>query len=1099
MSSPLSVNSLDYSASPRLIFTANTPDRKGLAHKSYSIELPYTTNNNLLLSNVWGAGVLRLVSFEATYSVGGVDLRGWLKLTDINRTSAKALFISGNGYLWERMAQDRLRAIDMSDADIVLNKTNVLASETGTPFVLFDLTDRGAFKQDDGVDITDRFPALRLTELLTRIFNHYGVGLTTQGLNGDEYLLFMQESDVRNSNEWKQDNYLEAEDEVIDYQLNTQAAGGMTWATKLELTEVKDEGGNYASGKYVIPETGTYRFKAAVNKMDFTFEDDQGNPATLNFGGTDDRVKVSFQFRKNGTMIHELAVVETILGGLSVITDSYELDTLPVEFTAGDEIELYVVLTATVSFIMGGTQSRFTASLDTVTETNELSRWYGAGSTIEIENVLPDMSVTEFIKATAEFLNMDIFYDDRLGIVTLRAANGLPYATPITAWEIDSVVDEPKDTLIEFATDKVLPPPNQYISVLGLAQVERKLSYSRTYIGRSGRVGIDIPVLWNSGRPTDVNQWMTPPEQKTRGALRILRKADDVSASYVLTYGGDNTSSRETKTTHIAFEELDTYSLHLRDAARVEQYVTAFAKLELSKLQDLTYFKNTITLQDRYTAERYAIQLLQAEQVDGEIFKLTGQTIALYNIFTQDSTRLTADNNTFTGSSGGGSTTSTATPLPADIWQTSTDAQISGLTAKTTPIDADNIVIDDSADTNSKKRVTWANIKATLKTYFDGLYLRLTGAATQTVESVVTFVGVGTIFKRSSGSGISISANASGTNGVTGVITSEPVTETRTWTIKNENGTFAFLTDIPAALSKASGAEINTGTNDDKFVTPKAIADSNVFRSEKLGQINALSAQTLADAGVFLWESSVDSFAKVKTTWAIIKSTLKTYFDTLYNPILFKAIGSDINTGTNDTQYVTPKAIADSNIFRPEKVGQINALTEVTAPIDNDSFVIDDSNDNVKQFSKKKVKWSTLKTYFGLWTTVSAGRIQTLNSINVDVETAGTNDVATLVNITRKTTGTAAAGIGAALVFNVELATGSVVTTSYIISKVSDMTGGSEKSMLELWNGGGKSCFINENNDFEMNALKSVVIQSANGTRYKLVVDNSGNLSTTTT
>ncbi len=50
---------------------------------------------------------------------------------------------------------------------------------------------------------------------------------------------------------------------------------------------------------------------------------------------------------------------------------------------------------------------------------------------------------------------------------------------------------------------------------------------------------------------------------------------------------------------------------------------------------------------------------------------------------------------------------------------------ISTLTAKTTPVDADQFPLADSADSNAHKKVTWANIKATLKTYFDGLYAAL--------------------------------------------------------------------------------------------------------------------------------------------------------------------------------------------------------------------------------------------------------------------------------------------------------------------------------------------------------------------------------------
>lgn len=51
----------------------------------------------------------------------------------------------------------------------------------------------------------------------------------------------------------------------------------------------------------------------------------------------------------------------------------------------------------------------------------------------------------------------------------------------------------------------------------------------------------------------------------------------------------------------------------------------------------------------------------------------------------------------------------------------------SGLDAKTTPIDADVVVAGDSADSNRAKKVTWANVKATLKTYFDTLYMSLAG------------------------------------------------------------------------------------------------------------------------------------------------------------------------------------------------------------------------------------------------------------------------------------------------------------------------------------------------------------------------------------
>jgi len=49
-------------------------------------------------------------------------------------------------------------------------------------------------------------------------------------------------------------------------------------------------------------------------------------------------------------------------------------------------------------------------------------------------------------------------------------------------------------------------------------------------------------------------------------------------------------------------------------------------------------------------------------------------------------------------------------------------SEINALTEKTTPVDADMVGLMDSAASNILKKLSWANIKATLKTYFDTLY-----------------------------------------------------------------------------------------------------------------------------------------------------------------------------------------------------------------------------------------------------------------------------------------------------------------------------------------------------------------------------------------
>lgn len=74
-------------------------------------------------------------------------------------------------------------------------------------------------------------------------------------------------------------------------------------------------------------------------------------------------------------------------------------------------------------------------------------------------------------------------------------------------------------------------------------------------------------------------------------------------------------------------------------------------------------------------------------------------------------------------------TSGTPTTLPdgavminANFTELYTGAEVVAATAKTTPADTDLVAIQDSAASNVKKKVTWANVKATLKTYFDTLY-----------------------------------------------------------------------------------------------------------------------------------------------------------------------------------------------------------------------------------------------------------------------------------------------------------------------------------------------------------------------------------------
>lgn len=70
-------------------------------------------------------------------------------------------------------------------------------------------------------------------------------------------------------------------------------------------------------------------------------------------------------------------------------------------------------------------------------------------------------------------------------------------------------------------------------------------------------------------------------------------------------------------------------------------------------------------------------------------------------------------------------------------WNLKVNTDMSGYTSKTTPVDADLIPLSDSVSSFGIKKLSWANIKATLKTYFDTLYVTLSGD--QTIADIKTF------------------------------------------------------------------------------------------------------------------------------------------------------------------------------------------------------------------------------------------------------------------------------------------------------------------------------------------------------------------------
>lgn len=201
-------------------------------------------------------------------------------------------------------------------------------------------------------------------------------------------------------------------------------------------------------------------------------------------------------------------------------------------------------------------------------------------------------------------------------------------------------------------------------------------------------------------------------------------------------------------------------------------------------------------------------------------------------------------------------------------------SSINGATAKTTPVDADTMPILDSAASNVLKKVTWANIKATLKTYFDTLYPSGSGTSSgtntgdQNLFSTIAVAGQSNVvadtttdtLTLAAGSNITITTNAgtdtvtiaatdTGITQLTGDVTAGPGSGSQAATIANDAVTNAKLANMAQSTIKGRAAGAGTGDPTDLTATQAtAILDNFVGDSGAGGTKGLVPAPASGDA-----------------------------------------------------------------------------------------------------------------------------------------------------------------------------------------------------------------------------------------------------------
>lgn len=165
---------------------------------------------------------------------------------------------------------------------------------------------------------------------------------------------------------------------------------------------------------------------------------------------------------------------------------------------------------------------------------------------------------------------------------------------------------------------------------------------------------------------------------------------------------------------------------------------------------------------------------------------------------------------------------------------------LNAVDAKTTPVDADTMPLNDSADDSSLKKLTWSNIKATLKTYFDTLYGSAAASHTQNTDTGTTSA---TFQLQSGSSGVKLK-NDSGVfqvrnaadNDYANIRVKDLIVEGTTTTI---NSNEVNIGDAEILLN--SDITTSAGNSDGGVAVKRLMADDNTRKDAKLNFNNSTS------------------------------------------------------------------------------------------------------------------------------------------------------------------------------------------------------------------------------------------------------------------
>lgn len=388
----------------------------GKSNKTYSIIIPNTARNNLMLDNLFN----KTFDYDIVFSdiflqvFPNMLLGGKLIVNEITESDARCQFINANYDLIEDLKKNTLRDYSYGVSHTVTAANQILSESLSlnSGNVIYELLDRGmtlyhqnspaaspnAFKHR--LLVSERWPAYRLKKIIDTIFSGYTVGgnhFTNTLFSEKQYLLFNSDNvnisgDV---DDWDRNlHVLElkfSEDQVEFLDLSGDSGFNHeildTWDFDEVVTDDKAMHTTVPANEITILEDGVYRVEFKWAGV-FRWAD---LPTITNN-------RAILYIKKNGTTIK----TDTVSLPVKENSDqeySYFISCGDIYLEEGDYLECQMNILGTIGTPEGNVGVEIiTYAKDTYAYVG-ITTAIGEGYTLAMEDVMPNIKASDFIKA----------------------------------------------------------------------------------------------------------------------------------------------------------------------------------------------------------------------------------------------------------------------------------------------------------------------------------------------------------------------------------------------------------------------------------------------------------------------------------------------------------------------------------------------------------------------------------------------------------------------------------------------------------------------------------------------------------------------------